>query len=51
MPSPAKKKRKKKKKKTQRRSYTPEEKRAAIEAYQKSGMTLVDFSATWGRPR
>jgi transposase InsO family protein len=48
MPSQAKKKRKKKKKKTQRRSYTPEEKRAAIEAYQKSGMTLVDFSATWG---
>ncbi|MHC4946242.1 MAG: DDE-type integrase/transposase/recombinase [Planctomycetota bacterium] len=47
-PSPAKKKRKKRAKKTKRRLYTPEEKRAAIEAYQKSGMTLVDFSATWG---
>jgi transposase InsO family protein len=48
MPSQAKKKRKKKGRKTKRRSYTPEEKRAAIEAYQKSGMPLVDFSATWG---
>ena len=47
-PGPAKKKRKKEEKKTKRRSYTPEEKRSAIEAYQKSGMTLVDFSATWG---
>ncbi len=47
-PSPAKKKRKKKGKKAKRRSYTPEEKRASIEAYQKSGMTLADFSTTWG---
>jgi transposase InsO family protein/transposase-like protein len=36
------------KKKTKRRSYTPDEKRATVEAYQKSGMTLADFSATWG---
>jgi transposase InsO family protein/transposase-like protein len=47
-PGPAKKKGKKKEKKTKRRSYTPEEKRAAVEAYQKSGMTLKEFSATWG---
>jgi len=47
-PGPAKKKRKKEEKKTKRRSYTPEEKRAAVEAYQKSGMTLMDFSVTWG---
>ena len=47
-PSQAKKKRKKHGKQSKRRSFTPEEKRAAVESYQKSGMTLADFSETWG---
>lgn len=30
------------------RSYTPEERRAAVEAYQRSGLSLKAFSAVWG---
>jgi len=29
-------------------SWSPDERRAAVEAYQKSGMDLSDFSRTWG---
>jgi len=37
-----------KKKRAPRPIYTPEERRAAVEAYLKSGMTQEDFSRTWG---
>ena len=30
------------------RHFTPEERRAAIEAFQKSGMTQIDFCKVWG---
>lgn len=29
-------------------SWSPDERRAAVEAYQKSGMSLSDFARTWG---
>jgi len=33
---------------TSRRAYTPEERRAAVEAWQKSGMAVYDFAKVWG---
>jgi transposase InsO family protein/transposase-like protein len=37
-----------KKKKKTRRSFTPEERRAAVEAYLKTGLTQQSFSKLWG---
>ena len=39
---------KKKTKAKRRRHFTPEEKRAAVEAFERSELTQQDFSATWG---
>jgi transposase InsO family protein/transposase-like protein len=38
----------KRRKKTKHRTYTPEEKRAALEAFHQSGMTQVEFCRVWG---
>ena len=37
-------------KRTPARSYTPEERREAVEAFQKSGRTQSDFARVWGVP-
>ena len=39
---------KRKKKRVHRRRYTPEEKRATVEAFQQAGRSKTDFAALWG---
>lgn len=33
---------------TSRRHFTPEQRRQAVEAYRKAGLTVTDFARTWG---
>jgi hypothetical protein len=32
------------------KTYTPNQRRAAVEAFRRSGRTQVDFAALWGGP-